>query len=431
MRYQTGDQVRVTTSERTYDGVLMPRPEIFGEGFLVLKLESGYNIGIKEERVKKVDLLKKHEPLAAEKKPAEHKEGLPTVSVLSFGGTISSKVDYRTGGAYADYTAEDFVAMMPELAEVANLRARKVLELMSEDMNPQDWQAMAEAIAKELNDPEVSGVVVTQGTDTLHYSTAAMSFFLSKLDKPVVFTAAQRSIDRGSSDAFMNLLCSVHAATKDMAEVMTCMHGSTNDDYCLLIRGTKVRKMHTSRRDAFRPINELPFGKIWQDGKLEVMNKDYRGRPKKGKAAVKGSFEEKVGLVQVYPGMDPDILDVFVKKGYRGLVVSATALGHVPTVNEKYSLLGKLQELTKKGCLVVIASQTIYGRAHPYVYSNLRKLSLGAGCVFAEDMLPEVAYVKLGWTLGQEKDAGKAKRLFLENIAGEMTGRSDPRAFLF
>ena len=426
MKAQSGDRVRVKTSDSEYEGMLMPRPDILEKGVLVLKLDSGYNIGIDEKKVGKIDVLEKFQPKKEEHRERKHTPKLPLVSILSFGGTISSKVDYRTGGTYADYTAEDFVQMMPELESIANLRARKVMGIMSEDMAPDDWKTIAEAVHHELNDKEVSGVVVTQGTDTMHFSTAALSFMLRDLPKPVVFTAAQRSIDRGSSDAFVNLLCAVHAAKSDIAEVMTCMHGSTNDDYCLLIRGTKVRKMHTSRRDAFRPINELPLAKVSIDGKIEVLNFHHRKRSA-GAATLKNGFEKKVGIVQIYPGIDPDIFNLFIEKKYRGVVISATALGHTPT---NPGFLGKIRELGNSGCMVMIASQTIYGRVHPYVYTNLRKLSMGLGCVFVEDMMPEVAYVKLGWALGQEKDIEKVKEIMLANVAGEITERSAVGSFL-
>ena len=356
---------------------------------------------------------------------------MPTVSILSFGGTISSRVDYKTGGVYADYTAEDFVEMLPELRNVANLKAEKVIGVMSEDMASEEWQLMARRISKELNDDEVAGVVVTQGTDTLHFSTAAMSFFIRNLNKPVVFTAAQRSIDRGSSDAFSNLLCAVNAAAKfDGAAVVTCMHGTSDDNYCILNRGTKVRKMHTSRRDAFRPINELPLAKVYENGKIEILNNNYNKRNSQ-KVVVDDKFEEKTALVYVYPGMNPDVLDYYRKEKYKGIVIAATGLGHVSTLNPRHSLTKKLKELVDNGIPVVISTQTIYGRVHPYVYANLRKLSIELNCIFAEDMLPETAYIKLGWVLPQTKNIEEVKEMMLTNYAEEISERSDEGAFLY
>ncbi len=432
MMPEYGDTVKVHTKEQVYEGTMLPRPDIFDDGYTIIKLGNGYNIGIENKKITKIEVAKKYEKKKAEKKKdSEINKSLPTVSILSFGGTISSKIDYKTGGVYAGYTAEDFVAMLPELENAANLRAEKVMSIMSEDLAPEDWQLMAKRIAKELNDEEVDGVVVTQGTDTLHFSTAAMSFFLKNLNKPVVFTAAQRSIDRGSSDAFFNLLCAVNAAAKfDGAAVVTCMHGTSDDKYCILNRGSRVRKMHTSRRDAFRPINELPLAKITEDGKIEILNNNYEKRNNQ-KVSVYGNFESKTALVYVYPGIDAEIFDVYIKKKYKGIVIAGTGLGHVPTFNPKHSLIKKIKELIDDGVAIVIAPQTIYGRVHPYVYSPLRKLSIELQCIFVEDMLPEVAYIKLGWVLGHTNKLDEIKKMMLTNYTGEITERSDAGSFLY
>ncbi len=431
MKPEYGDVVKVDTEEQAYEGILMPRPEIFEKGFVIVKLDNGYNIGIDEKRIKKIELVKRYEKKKEGKIKLSKKEGLPNVSILSFGGTISSRVDYKTGGVYADYTAEDFVVMLPELKHIANLKAEKVMSIMSEDIAPEDWQLMARRIAKELNDDKVVGVVVTQGTDTLHFSTAAMSFFLRNLNKPVVFTAAQRSIDRGSSDAFSNLLCAVHAAAKfDGAAVVTCLHGTSDDNYCILNRGTKVKKIHTSRRDAFRPINELPLAKVYENGKIESLNNIYEKR-NDSKVIVDDKFEHKTALIYVYPGMNPDIFDYYLEKKYKGIVLAATALGHVATTNPKYSLLNKLKKLIDSNIPIIISTQTIYGRVHPYVYTNLRKLSVQLNCIFVEDMLPETAYVKLGWVLSHTHKIEEAKKMMLTNYAGEISERTDESAFLY
>ncbi|MBR9691357.1 Glu-tRNA(Gln) amidotransferase subunit GatD [Candidatus Woesearchaeota archaeon] len=418
MQPKAGDKVRVLTEKEEFIGVLMPRPEILDKDVTVVKLDNGYNIGIDNKKIKKIDLLEPYKPKKPEKAALKPKPHLPNITILSTGGTISSKIDYKTGGVYADYTAEDFVAMMPELASIANLKAKKIMSIMSEDMAAKEWQAIAKEVEKELNSG-ADGVVVTQGTDTLHYSTAAVSFMLKDLNKPVIFTAAQRSIDRGSSDAFMNLVCAITAAAKfDAAEVMTCMHATTDDDYCLLIRGTKVRKMHTSRRDAFRPINDLPIAKIFENTDIEIINKNYKKRSEKGKVKAETNFEENIGLIYTYPGIKSESLD-----GYKGIVLTGTGLGNLPQ-----RLFKKIEKLDIP---VVIAPETIYGRVHPLVYTNLRQLSIRLGCIFVEDMLPETAYVKLGYILGKTKNKDKVKELMLSNIAGEITDRSLDEEFLY
>jgi glutamyl-tRNA(Gln) amidotransferase subunit D len=425
-----GDTVKVEYEGKTVEGMLMPRSDMLNKDVTVVKLENGYNIGIDTKKIKKMSLVKKFTPVKVDKVNHHSNAKLPTVSVLSTGGTISSKVDYRTGGVYADYTAEDFMAMCPELKDIANINAKKVMSIMSEDIDWHDWEDMAKAIVPELLDSKVDGVVVTCGTDTLHFISSALSFFIKNINKPVVITASQRSIDRGSSDAFMNLSCAIQAAAKfDGAEVMTCLHGTTNDDYCILIRGTKVRKMHTSRRDAFRPINEKAFAKVYPAGKIEIINTNYK-KKSDIKPELDAKYQEKVCMILAYPGQDPDVIDYYVNKGYKGIVIAATALGHVATWSKK-SLIPNIKKAVDKGIPVIIATQTIYGRVHPYVYTNLRKLSVEAGAIFAEDMLPETAYVKLGYALGHSSDMAKVKEMMQKNLRGEINERLSDDDFLY
>jgi len=414
-----GDVVSVTTDTETLSGIYLQRPQILGDNIFVLKLETGYNIGIDKKTIKSITVKTPYQKPTGQSKTHPHNPNLPTVAVLSFGGTISSRVDYRTGGVVADYTADDFFAMMPELSAIANIKTAHHSNMMSEDMTPANWEQIAQAITPYLVDKSIAGVVVTQGTDTLHYSTSAMSFALQQLNKPVIFTAAQRSIDRGSSDAFMNLICAVQAAAKfEGAVVASCMHESSNDDACLLIRGTRVRKMHTSRRDAFRPINEPALARVHPDGRITVINSNYTKRLDVASQTpvVKASFASDVGLLYVHPGMSADIVEHYVKNKYRGLVVAATALGHVPQ-----NLLGPLTAASKNGMTIVIATQTIYGRVHPYVYSRLRDQSMEGGMLFLEDILIETAFAKLSWVLAHTQNKSAALALMKEKLAGEFS----------
>ncbi len=431
MTYKPGDSVKVFTKEETIEGVVLPRPEMLEGDFLIIKLENGYNIGVDKKKIEKIELIKKAIPPLIQKKEIITNPNLPNISILSYGGTISSKIDYKTGGVYADLTAEDFVAMCPELEKIANLKAKKEMNMMSEDFDWNVWERIAKDVERELNSGQ-DGVVITQGTDTLHYTTAALSFFLRNISKPIIVTASQRSIDRGSSDAFINLICSVKAAANfDGAGVYSCLHGTNNDDYCLLIRGTKVRKMHTSRRDAFRPINELPIAKVYPSEKeIEIINKNYVNK-NNGKVIHNTNHEKKIAMIYVHPGINPKIIDFYLENNYKGIVIMATALGHVPTIIEENSFLPFLKKCKEKAIPVVIATQTVYGRVHPLVYTNLRKLSIEYDCIYVEDMLPEVAYIKLGWALGQTQNKKEVKELMQKNISYEMNERIDEENFLY
>jgi len=285
---------------------------------------------------------------------------------------------------------------------------------------------------------DVKGVIITHGTDTLHFTSAALSFMLKNLNKPVALVGAQRSPDRGSFDGSLNLICSSYfTGYSNIAEVCVVMHGTIEDTFCYAHRGTKVRKMHTSRRDAFQSVNDFPIAKIWHDGKIEIINENYRKRNEQ-KVVADTKFESKIALLKFYPGSNPEILDWYVDKGYKGIVIEGTGLGHVATAlssnkkeknRQKLSWLPHIKRAVEKGITIVMTSQTLYGRVNPFVYRNLRLVS-EAGVIYAEDMLPETAYVKLGWVLGHTKNKEKIKEMMLTNIAGEINPRLNPKMFL-
>ncbi len=431
------DRVRIEKEGRIYEGYLLPRPALVDLGdshCLIIKLDSGYNIGIKFDETMKIDRLgEKVELESFPKRKIEKRLDLPQITLLHTGGTIASRIDYLTGGVSVEFTPEELFFTVPELFDVVGFKEVKLLfNIFSEDMSSSQWIKMAKETAKQLNSG-VDGVVISHGTDTMHYSSAILSFMLRDLGKPVVLTGAQRSSDRGSFDGAINLLCSSHVAGhSDIAEVSIVMHGETSDTFCLINRGTKVRKMHASRRDAFRPINDLPLGKIWSDGRFEIINKNYRRRDNKKEVIPDTKYEKRVALIKAYPGSFPEIVDFYVDNKFRGLVIEGTGLGHTPTSTpeKELSWLKNIKRAVEDDLKIVMTSQCLYGRVHPLVYRNLRLLS-NAGVIYVEDMLPEVAYVKLAWVLGHTEDREEVKRMMLKNIAGEITKTSDIRTFLY
>lgn len=438
MPAKPGDLVEVETKKEKIKGILMPQE---GEAIIV-KLDSGYNIGVLKQNIKSISLLKTGKPPGKIVAPAiKRNPKLPSVTFIATGGTIGTHVDYVTGGVFMCRTPEEIIATTPELANIVNLKTLSPFTVASEDMQVENWQELATLVAQELNSG-AKGVILTHGTDTLYYTSAALSFMLKNLSKPVAVVGAQRSPDRGSFDGTQNLLCAAHYAISDIAEVAVVMHETSDDTTCLAIRGTKCRKMHTSRRDAFRPINELPLARISPDGRIEILNNDHHKRSEL-KVVADTKFEKKVTIVKVFPGSDPSIIDWYVKKGYRGLVLETTALGHVPTgesgtkikdFDKSLSWIPHIKSAVESGVVIVASSTCLYGRIHPFVYRNLR-LAHEAGMIYGEelpsDMLPETAYVKLGWVLGHTKDPEKAKKMMLQNYCGEIGSRSDAKSFLY
>ncbi len=411
-----GDLVEVHLSKIIYEGILLESPES-EKGIILLKLGTGYNIGFSKRDILKIRVLKKSQKKTeeAEIKKSPNK---PDIAMIITGGTIASRLDSRTGGVSPLTEPSELFRFYPGLFEKTNV-ARVEVPFMkaSEDMDFKDWQKIARVTEKLLNDSNIKGIIITHGTDTLHYTAAALSFFLKNLNKPVVLTYSQRSIDRASSDANLNLQCAALVAISDMAEVILVGHGTINDDYCMAMPGTKVKKMHTSRRNAFKVVNGNPLAKIYPDKIERVSEWNLRN---KNKVKLDAKFEEKVALVKVFPGQDPKILDYYMKNKYKGIVLEVTGLGHVPARGARKSWLKKIKEIQKKGIVVCAASQTMYGRLDPFVYSNGREL-LKAGVIFLEDMLSETSLVKLGWVLGHKE--WNVKEKMLENISGELNDR--------
>ena len=414
MEPEQGDRVRVITDYVMYEGVLMPSTT----GSIVIKLDNGYNVGV--NRGAQIELIEKRAPASGESGRKGKQEwvlmdDLPTVAILSTGGTIASRVDYRTGAVTAQFTAEDVLDAIPELRKIANYRARVVYNILSENMRAEYWIELARTIAEEIENG-ADGVIVTHGTDTMGYTAAALSFMI-ETPVPVVLVGSQRSADRPSSDNAMNAICAAAVAVSDIAEVCVVMHGSTSDDYCLIHRGTRVRKMHTSRRDAFRSINASPIGRIDYP---ECEIRTFAGYTRRGERelVLRDGMEPKCALLKYIPGASPELLRFCSLSGYKGIIIEGTGLGHVAS-----DWIELIEYAASGGVPVVITSQCLNGRICDRVYDTGRDM-LSAGAIEAEDMLPEVALVKLMWSLGQGWEYDEICAKMVENIAGEISGSS-------
>jgi glutamyl-tRNA(Gln) amidotransferase subunit D len=413
-----GDRVELHLTQKIYEGILLESPES-EKGIILLKLDNGYNIGFNKKDISEIKLIKKYEEKNAEMNIKKFPEK-PNIAMVITGGTIASKLDTKTGAVKWLDSPEDLFKFYPELFEKVNVSKVEVPFMKgSENMDFRDWQKISRIVEKLLNESNIQGVIITHGTDSLHFTSSALSFFLGKLNKPVVLTYSQRSIDRASSDANLNLRCAALATISDIAEVMLVGHSSTNDDFCYAMPGTKVRKLHSSKRDAFKIVNDEPIAKIYPE-KIEIISK-YNLR-NKSKVKIDNRFEEKVALLKFYPGQNPSILDYYAKEGYRGIVIEMMGLGHIATSEARNSWITKLKEIQKKGVIVCAAAQTIYGRLNPLVYSPGREL-LDTGIIYLEDMLSETAFVKLGWVLGKTKEKEEVRKLMLTNMAGELNKR--------
>src|SRR5512136_833144 len=353
MDFSSGDHVLCTYRGLSRKGVYITERD----GMAVVKLDSGYNIGVPPASC---TLTERSAPVPPKQLDVVQDRNLPTLAIVSTGGTIASRIDYRTGSVTSQFNATDILTAIPELKEIANYRTIPLATILSENMTPAIWQDLARAVHAEIQNG-AKGVIITHGTDTMAYSAAALSFMIDT-PVPIVFVGSQRSADRPSSDNAMNAVCAAAAATSDLGEVVVVMHATTNDDTCAIHRGTRVRKMHTSRRDAFRSLGITPIGEVEYPSQKVTLEKEAVRRGSRN-LALRNALDPHCALIQFYPGMLPDLLKAY--EGYHGLVIAGTGLGHTST-----TLIPPLKHLIKSGTVVIMTSQCMHGRVCDRVYDT-------------------------------------------------------------
>ncbi|MEM0075429.1 MAG: Glu-tRNA(Gln) amidotransferase subunit GatD [Nitrososphaerota archaeon] len=411
-----GDDIVIVTESRSIEGVLMPRYQYADAEHLVLKLKNGYNIGISADRIKKIKLIGKgKEPSFATPPKPEQTPGLPKVLILGTGGTIASRIDYRTGGVRAVISSEELYHLVPELSSIAEITTDILFNIYSENMTSEHWSKIATRVAEAIR-AGYDGVVITHGTDTLHYTSAALTFALESPPLPVVLVGAQRSSDRPSSDSASNLIGAVKFAAESRAKgVFVVMHDGPSDDELAVHSGVRVRKLHTSRRDAFKSVNSEPVARVKND-KIEILEESIREEKESGSFRLFEKFDDRAALLKVYPGFHHSIIKDLVDNGIRGFILEGTGLGHAPK-----SSYGAITYAMSKGAFVGMTSQCINGSVRMTVYDTGRDL-LSIGVKPLGDMLSEVALAKLMWALGNF-DTSEVGDIMTKNLRGEMQER--------
>lgn len=417
-------QAVVKSTRGEFRGIILPRSEHDDDKHLVLKVPTGYNVGINADTIENIEetgYKEAHYKIPEKEFPTSPDK--PNVKLFGTGGTIASRLDYRTGAVIPAFSPGELYGAVPELADVCNLSTEKLFAVFSENMGPEQYKALAIAIGEEIK-KGIDGIVVGHGTDTMHHTAAALSFMVQNSPVPIVMVGSQRSSDRPSSDAALNLIHATTAASQsDIAETVVCMFGPTSDEYGLLHRGTRVRKMHSSYRSTFRTLGDIPLATVERD-KVVPLTDNYKKRRSDRDVTILPYFEERVAMVYYYPNMHPDIIDSLVDNGYKGIVIAGTGLGHV-----NKPLYPALERAAKAGVHIYMTVQTLWGYVHMFVYETGRDM-VAKGVVPAENMLPEVGYIKLGWALGQSDDPETVRDLMLTPISGEITEREPYNGYL-
>ena len=407
---RVGDVVKVM-ADSSYSGILMPRYEYSDDEHIVLKLKSGYNVGLEIDKIKKIETESSTNMKKENLPQAQIDPKLPRLLLISTGGTIASKIDYRTGGVTPALTAAELNAAVPELGKIANIDTEVLFSEYSENLLPEHWKKIAEKIDSCIRS-EYKGIIVAHGTDTMQYTAAALSFTLAGITIPVALVGSQRSSDRPSSDAALNLI----SAAKFLIEsntsgIYVVMHNSTNDDEVACHWGTRVRKNHTSKRNAFQTIGGSPAyivknGTIEKNPQFNYVKREYIPRI---------NFDTRVALVKYYPGLDPKIIDFIISSGYKAMIFEGTGLGHIGKIMYEY-----VDKAKKKGLFMGMTSQCIDGMVRMTVYESGRDL-LNLGIIPLSNMIPETALVKAMWALGNSKNPEEMEKLMKENIALEFS----------
>ena len=407
-----GDSVKIL-ADMAYSGIIMPRYEHGDDSHIVLKLKSGYNVGLKIAKIKTVERYTVEEKTIEKNVKTERNEDLPNILLLSTGGTIASKIDYRTGAVTPILTAKELNSSVPELGKIANIDAKVLFSEYSENIMPEHWLKIAEKIAEYAESDHYSGIIIAHGTDTMHYTSSYLSFALAGFPIPVVLVGSQRSSDRASSDAALNLI----GATKFLTECKTrgiyvTMHHDENDGTVACHIGTRVRKNHTSKRGAFQTVGDKPAFLIQDDKIHSNVKTDFfavdRFTPK-----IKVS--EKVALVKYYPGYDPNLIRNIIDSGCRAIIFEGTGLGHVGK-----SMYPMIKMANEKDIFMGMTSQCVDGRVRMTVYESGRDL-LDLGITPLGNMIPEVALVKAMWAAGNTTNHKEIKEIMLNKIASEFT----------
>ena len=406
-----GDSVKIL-ADITYSGIIMPRYEHSDDKHIVLKLKSGYNIGLEIAKIEKIEKNQSTKKIIEKDEKIEKVAGLPKILLLSTGGTIASKIDYRTGAVTPVLTAEELNSSVPELAKIANIDAQVLFSEYSENIMPEHWLQIAEKI-NEYSKSDYTGIIIAHGTDTMHYTSSFLSFALAGFPIPIVLVGSQRSSDRASSDAALNLISATKFITESKTKgVYIVMHQDENDGTIACHLGTRVRKNHTSKRGAFQTIGDVPAFIIAENQIQKNITEDFF---KVNEFQPKIYLDTKVALVKYHPGYDPRLLDKIIEMGFRGIIFEGTGLGHVGK-----TMYESVKKANEKGIFLGMTSQCIDGRVRMTVYESGRDL-LDLGIVPLENMIPEVALVKAMWAMGNSQNRDEVKKIMLENIASELS----------
>lgn len=332
------------------------------------------------------------------------------IGLVFTGGTISMKLDPATGAAVPALSAEDILAEVPAIESVADVEVEEFFRLPGPHVTPDQMWRLARRAAAWLERPDIDGLVVTHGTDTMEETAYLLDLVLTS-DKPVVFVGAMRTVSDASWDGPANLLAAARVAASPAARgrgVLVVM-----DDQILPAR--EARKVHTEASRSFATPEFGPLGVV--DAGSVVFRRRGQARPAwRDPAAEAGlrvsRLETRVELVQAYTGMSDRIITCALDQETRGLALVAFGRGNVPP-----AIVPALEAAVSRGILVTVSSRSIAGRVWPrYGYEGGGLGLSRMGAVLAGDLSGAKARLLQMVVLAASIDAAEQRRLIGEAL---------------
>ena len=329
------------------------------------------------------------------------------VLMLTTGGTIASR---RAGGGLEPLLAgEEMLRYLGEVAGQYQISVRELLNLDSSNIQAEEWQKIARAVAEEID--RYDGVIITHGTDTMAYTASMLSFMLQGLKKPVILTGSQVPIDHMLTDARSNLCTALAAIDSGIEGVAVAFNHK-------VITGCRAVKVRTMGFEAFESVNAPCLGEVYANGMHLHRRTDIPPERQNQPFRLLYSLCPDVFLLKMIPSTNPDIFDMFLKMRYRGIVLEAFGVGGMHFVRR--DLFSRLRMLTERNISVVVCSQCLYEPSDLSLYEVGNRM-LACGVIPGLDMTTEAAVTKMMWALGQTKEPEQVREIFSVNYAGEIT----------
>lgn len=318
--------------------------------------------------------------------------------MITTGGTIASIPS--DNGLIPEISGKDIISLMPELKNICTIDTLELLNIDSSNISKKHYILMLDTLEKNYD--LYDGFVITHGTDTMAYSSSMLACAIENLSKPVVFTGSQLPLKAKATDAYRNLYDAFLAASDNVYGVFLAFNGDIH-------YGDSVKKVYSENFTGFLSINNKTAGK--SDNNKIIWNKLYKNH--NIKPVFNKNISEKVFVLKMVPSLKPDIIDVLINIGYKGIIIEGYGAGGVPTADCENNFIPALQKAIENNVAVVCATQCLYDGVHLDKYP-MGIISEKYGAISSKNMTLEKTLAKVMLGLGNNMDLKELKK-YLEN----------------